>query len=73
MGGPPPPVGVTAAVAVLLLAVQLVVIRPVLNRRSDRVLAGETLPRSRTHLFYVAAEVAKAVALITLGVSALGA
>jgi len=44
-------VGPVAAAAVLLLA-QLLVVRPRLNRRSDRVLAGEDLPRSRDHLYY---------------------
>ncbi|MET8560030.1 hypothetical protein ABZV75_05225 [Streptomyces flaveolus] len=57
----------TAAVAAVLLA-QLAVVRPLLNRRSDRVLAGEQLPRSRSHLWYVALEVLKAGALIALGV-----
>jgi hypothetical protein len=60
----------TATVAVLLLA-QLAVVRPRLNRRSDRVLAGEELPRSRSHLWYVALEILKAAALIALGVGLL--
>ncbi|MFG2357215.1 hypothetical protein [Streptomyces sp. NPDC048521] len=60
----------TATVAVLLLA-QLAVVRPRLNRRSDRVLAGEELPRSRSHLWYVALEIVKAAALIALGVGLL--
>jgi hypothetical protein len=60
----------TAAAAVLLLA-QLLVVRPRLNRRSDRVLAGEDLPRSREHLYYIALEVAKVAALIALGVGLL--
>lgn len=46
-------------------------IRPPLNRRSDRVLAGEDLPRSRGHLFYVTFEAAKVVALLGLGVTLL--
>ncbi|WP_201787531.1 hypothetical protein [Wenjunlia vitaminophila] len=63
--------GVLAAVTAVLLATQLIAVRPALNRRSDRVLSGETLPRSRTHLVYVALEVAKVVALLTLGVAVL--
>ncbi|WP_042394692.1 hypothetical protein [Streptacidiphilus carbonis] len=63
-------VSLTAVVAVLL-AVQLGVVRPRLNRRSDRVLAGEELPRSRGHLSYVALETAKVVALLALGVAVL--
>ncbi|CAM5260473.1 MULTISPECIES: hypothetical protein [Streptomyces] len=65
-------ISLTAAVAALLLA-QLGVVRPLLNRRSDRVLAGEELPRSRSHLWYVALEVLKAGALIALGVALLTA
>lgn len=60
----------TGLVSVLLLA-QLAVIRPRLNRRSDRVLAGEVLPRSRGHLYYVAVEMAKVAALVCLGVNLL--
>jgi len=37
----------------------------------DRVLAGEDLPRSRGHLVYVAFEIAKALALVGLGVTLL--
>ncbi|MEV5148089.1 hypothetical protein AB0L14_27750 [Streptomyces sp. NPDC052727] len=65
-------ISLTAAVAALLLA-QLAVVRPLLNRRSDRVLAGEELPRSRSHLWYVALEVLKSGALTALGVALLTA
>jgi hypothetical protein len=54
-----------------MLTIQLAGIRPVLNRRSDRVLAGDTAPRSRAHLAYIAAEVVKVIALVTAGVLAL--
>jgi hypothetical protein len=50
---------------------QHVQVRPRLNRRSDRVLAGGDAPRSRDHLYYVALEVAKVAALIALGVGLL--
>ncbi|MGW1591687.1 hypothetical protein [Streptomyces sp. NPDC002386] len=71
MGGAPAGTrGLTAAAAVLLAA-QLAVVRPRLNRRSDRVLAGEDLPRSRGHLWYVALELAKVVTLFALGVALL--
>jgi hypothetical protein len=63
-------VGLAAALAVLV-AVQLGVVRPQLNRRSDRVLAGEEVPRSRGHLVYVAFEVVKAALLVALGSVAL--
>ncbi|MEU3535020.1 MULTISPECIES: hypothetical protein [Streptomyces] len=63
-------IGPTAAAAVLLLA-QLAAVRPYLNRRSDRVLAGENLPRSRSHLWYVALELLKVAALLALGIGLL--
>lgn len=65
-----PLVAAVAALAVLL-AGQLLVLRPRLNRRSDRVLAGDVLPRSREHLVYVALEFAKVLLLVAVGVLAL--
>ncbi|MGW5058745.1 hypothetical protein ACWEQ2_15745 [Streptomyces sp. NPDC004096] len=67
-GGPPRSLAVLTGVLVALLVVRLGVVRPRLNRRSDRVLAGEDLPRSRGHLHYVALEAVKVVLLIALGV-----
>lgn len=60
-------------VAVLVLVVaallsQIALIRPRLNRRTDRIIAGEVLQRSRLHLGYVVLEVAKVGLLITFGV-----
>jgi hypothetical protein len=55
----------------VLLAVQMLGVRPRLNHRSDRVLAGEDVPRSREHLVYVACEVAKVVLLVATGTAAL--
>jgi hypothetical protein len=62
-------VGVIAAFAVALvtLAVQLAVVRPRLNRRSDKVLAGLNAPRSRGHYAYVGLEAAKVIALVAAG------
>jgi hypothetical protein len=62
-----------AGVVAAALAVQLVGVRPVLTRRSNRVLAGETAPRSRAHHAYVVCELVKAAGLGTAGVLALGA
>ena len=62
-------VGTSALTA--LLAVQLAAVRPALNRRSDRVLAGEELPRSHGHLVYVVLELVKVGLLIAVGTSAL--
>ena len=53
-----------AAIAVLVL--QLAVIRPVLRRRTRRVLAGEDSGRrSQTHLVYIAAEAVKLACLMS--------
>lgn len=71
LGSPTVAVAVLTGAAVALLVVQLVAVRPSLNRRSDRVLAGEDLPRSRAHHLYVALEVLKVVALVAAGVGAL--
>jgi hypothetical protein len=71
VGGPPAAVVVLTAVVAVLLAVQLGVVRRRLNRRSDRVLAGADLPRSRGHVYYVAFEIAKVIALAVLGISLL--
>ncbi|TWV53909.1 hypothetical protein FRZ03_08045 [Streptomyces misionensis] len=65
-------IGLAAAAAVFLLA-QLAAVRPSLNRRSDRVLAGAELPRSRSHLWYVALELLKVSALLALGIGLLTA
>jgi hypothetical protein len=70
-GGLPAPVVASTALAVAVLVVQLAGVRPVLNRRSDRVLAGEDVPRSRAHLVYIACESVKALTLPALGIAAL--
>ncbi|WHU46080.1 hypothetical protein QNM97_19030 [Gordonia sp. L191] len=64
------PAGILAVVAVVVLAVQLVGIRPALNRRSDEVLAAGDVdgPSSHAHLIYVAAEVVKVGVLVATGV-----
>ncbi|HEX7303728.1 hypothetical protein [Lentzea sp.] len=58
----------SVGIAVLALVVQLVFVRPRLSRRTNRVVAGEDLPRSRGHLLYVLFEIVKAAALIVGGV-----
>lgn len=57
-----------AALVLAALILQLVVIRPRLNRRTARVIAGEQMPRSQAHLAYVAAEGVKALTLLGLGI-----
>jgi hypothetical protein len=66
----PMPVRITVAYAVVLvaLAVQLIMVRPRLTRRSDQVLAGLDAPRSRAHYAYVGLEAVKAVALVVAGI-----
>jgi hypothetical protein len=59
---------VLAAAVALVLVVQLVAVRPALTRRSDRVLAGETGPRSHAHFGYIGLEVLKVAALLALGI-----
>ncbi|MER7081291.1 hypothetical protein [Saccharopolyspora kobensis] len=59
------------AVAIVLLALQLIAVRPLLSRRTAAVLAGEDGPRSKAHLWYVALELLKAIALLVLGIAAL--
>jgi hypothetical protein len=54
--------------AVAIIAVQVVVVRPPLTRRSNRVLAGEDGPRSHAHYVYIALEVLKVVALLVTGI-----
>ncbi|MEO6701740.1 MAG: hypothetical protein ABI140_19500 [Jatrophihabitantaceae bacterium] len=67
----PQPVTITAAASIIgaLLVIQLVAVRPRLNRRSDLVLAsepGQVHPRSRAHHAYIVLETLKATALIAL-------
>lgn len=71
--GPPLSVLITGAVAVTALAVQLLVVRPSLTRRSDLVLAGADAPRSHAHYGYVGLEIVKLTALISTGTLLLSA
>lgn len=66
----PPKTSVIVAFVVVFaaLGVQLGAIRPRLNRRSDKVLAGLTAPRSRGHYAYVGLETIKVIALAFAGI-----
>jgi hypothetical protein len=66
--GDPGAAAFPAVVAVAVLLVQVLAVRPRLTRRSDTVLAGEDAPRSRAHYGYVALEVLKVAALVVTGV-----
>ncbi|MDP7702637.1 MULTISPECIES: hypothetical protein [unclassified Mycobacterium] len=69
VAGPTPPRIVAAfSVAAVVLAAQLIAVRPRLTRRSDQVLAGLDAPRSRAHYAYVGLEVVKVVALLVAGI-----
>lgn len=72
-GGAPGSVLGPAIGLAVLLAVQVGGVRPALTRRTDRVLAGEELPRSRGHIAYVGCEVAKVALLVALGAAAAAA
>ena len=70
----PTPVRITVAfgVALAVLAIQLIAVRPRLTRRSDAVLAGLDAPRSHGHYAYVGLEAVKVVALVVAGILLLG-
>jgi hypothetical protein len=68
LGRPPVSIIVTFAFAFGALVIQLLGVRPRLTRRSDAVLAGQNVSRSRAHYAYVALEVTKLVALATGGI-----
>ncbi len=70
-GGAPARVLAAGAVAVAALLVQLIAVRPPLNRRSDSILAGEDAPHSRAHYAYIALEAIKVVALLVTGIALL--
>ena len=70
--GPPTRVVVAGATAVAVLVVQLVGVRPLLTRRSDRVLAGEDTPRSHAHHVYIGLETGKVIALLVTEIVLLG-
>lgn len=73
-GSPATPAVALTAVAAVVLVIQVAVVRPPLNRRSDRVLSGEdpARHRSRAHLYYVALEAVKVASLLALGCVLLG-
>ena len=72
----PPPGRVVGSFSVVLvvLAIQLLAVRPVLTRRSDTVLAGDSSPRrSHGHYVYIGLELIKVIALAVTGILLLGA
>ncbi|MGI9157316.1 MAG: hypothetical protein ACR2FG_11895 [Marmoricola sp.] len=70
---PPARVLVTVGIAIASLVGQLVVVRPLLSRRTAAVLAGKDGPRSHVHYAYVGLELVKVVALALGGILLLAA
>ncbi|OBK27970.1 hypothetical protein A5634_21740 [Mycobacterium asiaticum] len=69
VAGPTPArIVVAFTIAAVVLAIQLVAVRPRLTRRSDEVLAGLDAPRSRAHYVYIGLEAIKVVALLVAGI-----
>jgi hypothetical protein len=64
----PPRIMAAFGVALAMLAIQLIAVRPRLTRRSDQVLAGLDAPRSHAHYAYVGLEVVKVAALVAAGI-----
>jgi hypothetical protein len=64
---------VAAAVAMVTLLAQVLLVRPRLTRRSDAVLAGGDGPRSRAHWVYIGLEVVKIAGLLIAGIALLRA
>ncbi|KRF19733.1 hypothetical protein ASG90_20085 [Nocardioides sp. Soil797] len=56
-----------AALAAIVLLIQMFGVRPSLTKRSDAVLAGQQVPRSNMHWVYVGLEVAKVLVLVATG------
>ena len=75
LSGDPGRTAATAGIgAIVVLAVQLLAVRPALTRRSDAVLAGTApaeAPRSHAHYWYVGLELLKVAGLLTAGITLL--
>jgi len=67
VAGLPAAAWVLVAALVLLLAGQVLLLRPPLDRRAAEVVAGRTPPPSRLHLAYIVLEGVKVLALPVLG------
>ena len=64
------PLWALSAGVVTVYAVKVLVIRPILNVRTDAVLAGQSAGGSATHLFYIAADGILILLLLALAVTA---
>jgi hypothetical protein len=73
-----PPTGLDIAfgAAVMALLFQMVLVRPLLSRRTTEVLAGDDGSegeRSRAHYWYIGLELVKVIALLIAGIGLLSA
>ena len=57
----------SAVAGTAILLVQMFAVRPLLTRRSNRILTGAYAPRSNGHHVYIALEAVKMIALLTTG------
>lgn len=66
----PRPVAATVLLVALAvtLAVQVTVLRPRLEARAALIIAGETPPKSRAHLVYIALEGVKVLMLVAFAI-----
>lgn len=53
----------------LILLIQTIWALPALNRRAQQIIAGDQLPPSHLHIYYVALEVVKISCLLVFGIS----
>lgn len=60
---------IALAVAIVALLVQVIFVRPVLDRRLDQRVAGKHLASSYVHVGYIGLEGAKILALLTTGIA----
>lgn len=59
------------AAPILVFALQQLVLVPLLDARTVRIIAGETVPDSRLHLAFTVLEFVKVAALVAAGIAAL--
>jgi hypothetical protein len=64
--GPSPVPRVATALLAVVLLLQSAWLLPVLNQRVAAIIAGNNLPPSPDHLYYIAGDLAKAVLLVAI-------
>jgi hypothetical protein len=66
LSGPSPVPSVATVLLAVALLLQSVWLLPVLNQRIAAIIAGNNPPPSPDHIYYIAADVAKAVLLVAI-------